>query len=490
MNTKQLRQKILNLAIRGKLVPQDPNDEPASVLLERVCYEKERLIKAGKIKRDKGNYGIDKTHYEQLPDGWAWTTLGAYLDVRDGTHDTPKYVENGVPLITSKNLCNGMIDFDNVKLISIDDHKIISLRSQVDDEDILFAMIGSIGNPVLVRKMSDFSIKNVALFKKILESINMSYVRYYLEYVQDKMKITAKGGLQPFVPLNMLRTYQICIPPLAEQRRIVAAIESAFSVIDEIERNKTDLQAAVAAAKSKILDLAIRGKLVPQDPDDESAGVLLERIQEKKERLEKEGAIKRTKSLSPILDDELPFHIPERWKWSRLGNIAFYKKGPFGSSITKSMFVPDSETVIKVYEQKNAIGKDHTLGTYYINSEKFNELQGFEVFPNDIIVSCAGTIGEAYVMPVSMRKGIINQALMRVMLYEIGMTDFYLLYFDFMLKNTAQDDSKGTAMKNIPPFDILKQYLIPIPPLAEQQRIVSAIEAAFKQLDRIAGILI
>ncbi|MDR2719990.1 MAG: restriction endonuclease subunit S, partial [Nitrososphaerota archaeon] len=176
----------------------------------------------------------DNSYYAGLPNGWIWTTLGVYLDVRDGTHDTPKYVENGVPLITSKNLCNGNIDFNNVKLISFHDHEAISLRSRVDKNDVLFAMIGSIGNPVLVKEHTVFSIKNVALFKKIFESTNMSYVLHYLKYVQDKMKIGAKGGLQPFVPLNMLRDYPISIPPLAEQHRIVVAIEEAFEQLDSI----------------------------------------------------------------------------------------------------------------------------------------------------------------------------------------------------------------------------------------------------------------
>ena len=177
--------------------------------------------------------------------------------------------------------------------------------------------------------------------------------------------------------------------------------------------------------------------------------------------------------------------LPDGWEWTTLGEIAFYKKGPFGSSITKSMFVPESESAIKVYEQKNAIGKDHTLGAYYISPEKFSEIKGFEVFPNDIIVSCAGTIGEAYVMPYAMRKGVINQALMRVMLYDLDMTDFYLLYFDFILKKFAQKDSKGTAIKNIPPFEILKQYPVPVPPLQEQRRIVQALSAFEVLIDEI-----
>jgi type I restriction enzyme S subunit len=167
--------------------------------------------------------------------------------------------------------------------------------------------------------------------------------------------------------------------------------------------------------------------------------------------------------------------LPEGWAWCKLDDLAFYKKGPFGSSLTKAMFVSKGDDTYKVYEQKNAIQKDCTLGTYYISKEKYESLSGFAIQPFDIIVSCAGTIGETYVLPRNIQKGIINQALMLIRLYYRDIEQFYLLYFDFILKEEAKNSSKGTAIKNIPPFDVLKNFYIPIPPLKEQIRILDEI---------------
>ena len=228
--------------------------------------------------------------------------------------------------------------------------------------------------------------------------------------------------------------------------------------------------------RQKILDLAIHGKLVPQDPNDEPASVLLQRIRTEKERLIKEGKIKRSrKSVKTSDTPHYPYELPEGWVWCKLDDLAFYKKGPFGSSLTKAMFVPKGDDTYKVYEQKNAIQKDCTLGTYYISKEKYDSLFGFAVQPFDIIVSCAGTIGETYVLPQHIKKGIINQALMLIRLYCREIEQFYLLYFDFILKEEANTSSKGTAIKNIPPFDVLKNFYIPIPPLKEQRRILDEV---------------
>jgi len=229
--------------------------------------------------------------------------------------------------------------------------------------------------------------------------------------------------------------------------------------------------------KNAILQEAIEGRLVPQDPNDEPASALLDRIRKEKARLVKEGKLKK-KDLEeiPITEDEKPFEIPSGWEWVRWGMLGEYKKGPFGSSLTKSMFVSKSDKAVKVYEQKNAIQKDYSLGDYYISEEKYGTMTGFTVRPGDIIVSCAGTIGETYLLPPNAPVGIINQALMRARIHLDSIIPYWLLNFRYILHIENKLKGSGSAIKNIPPFEVLKAMPVPLPPLAEQQRIVAKIE--------------
>ena len=262
-----LKKSILQEAIQGKLVPQNPKDEPARKLLERIALARHserseessksskksstslRGAKATKQSKDTFShiYRENGTWYEQIgsatpkdisdeipfeiPENWAWCRLKDYLDVRDGTHDSPKYYSSGIPFVTSKNLVNGQIDFSNVKYISQEDHEAFSIRSKVDDNDILFAMIGSIGNPVLVKKTCEFSIKNVALFKPYNEETDMHYMLLYFQHIQTGLKKIAAGGVQSFISLNVFRNWLFPLPPLAEQKRIVAKLEQLFKVL-------------------------------------------------------------------------------------------------------------------------------------------------------------------------------------------------------------------------------------------------------------------
>ena len=240
--------------------------------------------------------------------------------------------------------------------------------------------------------------------------------------------------------------------------------------------------------KQKILDLAIRGKLTQQHKSDGNTADLLKEISSAchPERSAKGAKSKDLKQIIPLDKNEAPFEVPANWEWVRLGDVGVYKKGPFGSALTKSMFVPKGPNTIKVYEQKNAIRKNESIGDYYITREYFDSaMKGFEVFPGDILVSCAGTIGETFILPKGCEQGIINQALMKMKIFSFVDVDYFLYYFDFVLKAQSEKEGKGTAIKNIPPFAVFKEFPFPLPPLAEQQRIVAKIEEAFAEIDAI-----
>jgi type I restriction enzyme S subunit len=232
---KAMKDSLLQAAIQGKLTKQLESDGDAKDLLAKIQFEKAKLIEEGKIKKEKSlpEITIEEIPFE-IPKNWCWCHFIDCMDIRDGTHDTPKYVINGIPLITSKNLNNGKLDFSTVKFISNDDADKINLRSFVDDGDILFAMIGSIGNPVLVKKEREFCIKNVALFKNVKHIMNMQYINFYLQFAQSVMKRISSGAVQSFISLKVFREFLLPLPPLAEQKRIVERLNELLPLCDKL----------------------------------------------------------------------------------------------------------------------------------------------------------------------------------------------------------------------------------------------------------------
>lgn len=253
-----LEQTILQLAVRGLLVPQDPNDEPASILLQKIRTEKDHLIAQGKIKRDKPLPPItDEEKPFELPQGWEWVRLQQAYDVRDGTHDTPKYQATGFPLVTSKNIYGGVLDLSDVKLISAQDHEQISARSKVDRNDILFAMIGSIGNPVLVDTDLEFSVKNVALFKYYAAQLSCPpYLLLLLQTEAKGIRERAAGAVQSFVSLGQLRSAVVALPPLAEQSRIVSRVNELRSLCADLRQRLAALQSGKKQLATALIENA------------------------------------------------------------------------------------------------------------------------------------------------------------------------------------------------------------------------------------------
>ncbi len=234
---EDMKKSILQYAIQGKLVEQRPEEGTAEELYQQMQTEKHRLIKEKKLKKEKPLAEITDNEIPfDIPESWKWCRLSDIIDVRDGTHDSPKYVPEGIPLVTSKNLSNGIIDYGNVKYITQEDADKINARSMVDDDDILFAMIGSIGNPVLVNKDREFCIKNMALFKKYANTnISMQYMYWFFFYAQYKLKKEASGGVQSFISLTRFREYLVPLPPYEEQIRITNRIEQILLLCERLK---------------------------------------------------------------------------------------------------------------------------------------------------------------------------------------------------------------------------------------------------------------
>ena len=500
MTPQELKNSILQLAIQGKLVEQRPEEGTAEELYRQIQEEKQRLIKAGKVKKEKPLPEITEDEKPfGIPTNWIWTRfgeLGSYKKGPFGSALTKSiFVAKGndtVKVYEQKNAIQ-----KNAKLgeyyITKEYFESRMKGFEVFPGDIIVSCAGTIGETYVLPENLEQGIINQALMRmKLFKPIYIPYFLIFFDFVlKTDARSSSKGSAIKNIPsFDILKNYLVPLPPLAEQRRIVSKIENLLPYVEQYEQAWSRLEDFNKHfpddMRKSILQMSIQGKLVEQRPEEGTAEELYHQIQAEKRQLIKAGKIKKEKPLPEISEDEMPFDIPENWVWMRFGELGSYKKGPFGSALTKSMFVPKGNGSVKVYEQKNAIHKNAELGEYYITREYFEtKMKGFEVFPGDIIVSCAGTIGETYVMPVNIEQGIINQALMRMKLFKPIYIPYFLVFFDFVLKKDARSSSKGSAIKNIPPFEILKNYLVPLPPLNEQKRIVDKLEELLSLCEQI-----
>lgn len=461
MDTKKLRQKILDLAIRGKLVPQDPNDEPASVLLERIKEEKERLIKEGKIKKSKKTVSSDTYHYEnvpfKVPEVWVWTTLGEILELVSGQDFPPeKYNANiaGIPYII------GASNIENEQLIINRWTESPSVYSYLNDLLVVCKGAG-------VGKMAINNI-GVAHIARQIQAVrgytNYTDIKYIKAVVKNNIEniISKANGLIPGLKREFLLSLQLPLPPISEQRRIVCEIERWFFLIDQIEQGKADLQTVIKQAKSKILDLAIHGKLVPQNPNDESAIELLKRI---------------NPDFTPCDNrhsGKLPYEIPKTWVWCSHNSILDISGG---SQPAKSYF----ETILKpnyirLYQIRD-YGESPVPVYIPINLASKQTKKG------DILLArYGGSLGKVFYA----EQGAYNVAMAKVIFKfeNLIYKEFAYYYYLSDLYQGKLKEISRTAQTGFNITDFNDMYF-PLPPINEQQRIVQKMEELFSSLDDI-----
>lgn len=490
MTPQELKNSILQLAIQGKLVEQRPEEGTGEELYRQIQAEKRRLIKAGKIKKDKPLPDIaeDEKPFD-IPESWKWCRLSEVIDVRDGTHDSPKYVLVGIPLVTSKNLVNGVIDYSNVKYITQEDADKINARSMVDDDDILFAMIGSIGNPVLVKKNREFCIKNMALFKRFANTeISMRYVYWFLFYAQYKLKKEASGGVQSFISLSRFREYLVPLPPIAEQKRIVAKIEELLPYIDRYAASYERLEQVNTEfpedMKKSVLQYAIQGKLVEQRAEEGTGEELYRQIQEEKKRLIKEGKIKKEKPLPEIAEDEIPFGIPESWKWVRLSELMnSMSTGPFGSMLHKSDYVSNGIPLVNPANIVN--GAIIASEKMMVSDETAKRLEPYTLRAGMIILGRRGEMGRCAVVGKEEDGWLCGTGSFFMMPSSCIFVNYLSVFVTTpYAKGYLSGASVGTTMSNLN-HKILNSMPVPLPPLAEQKRIVDKLEEILPLCERL-----
>lgn len=471
IDTVAIRKKILELAYQGDLVSQNKTDGNVDLLYSNIR----------KYVANKELPEVEKDEiFAKIPDNWKWVRIGNIAKINPKNDFDDEEAASFVPMALVTEGFQNQHSFEVKKW-----GEIKKGYNHFREGDIGVAKITPCfqnRKSVIFQNLHN-GIGACTTELIILRSERTLLLGEYLLYFLKTENFILRGvesftGVvgQQRIRKDYLKMSPIPLPPVEEQRRIVKKIKETFELLDVIDMLQQQYLSNLEVLKSKIIDAGIQGKLTEQLPEDGTAEELYVSVIEEKKQIVEDRKGREDKNIKE-LDDEVPYELPTNWKWVRFGEIGLFKKGPFGSALTKAMFVPKSDDTVKVYEQQHAIQKNSELGTYYITREYFDDkMSGFEVLPGDIIVSCAGTIGETYILPDEIEQGIINQALMRVSLVPSVNKRFFQYYFDANLKKTAQEESNGSTIKNIPPFDVMKNWYFPLAPLKEQERIVDRID--------------
>lgn len=467
MNAQQLKNSILQEAIEGRLVPQDPNDEPASVLLDKIRKEKARLVKEGKLKKkdlEEIPISEDEKPFE-IPKSWEWCRVCDITDSYIGLTYKPTDVStNGWVVLRSSNIQDGLLDYNDIVRVNMDIPE--KLRVQVNDI-IICARNGSkklVGKSALVREVNEPT--TFGAFMAICRTQFYEYMAKYLLsplFFQQLRKDSDTTTINQLTQKNFNR-YLVPLPPLAEQKRIVAKIEELLPKVEEYGKAQESLdklnEELPERLKKSILQEAIEGRLVPQDPNDEPASVLIDKIRKEKAKLVKEGKLKKKDlEILTISEDEIKYALPTGWIWSKLSFITSLLDG----------------------EKRD--GDNVCLDAKYLRGKSSGDFlsKGKFVKKGDNIILVDGeNSGEVFTVPCD---GYMGSTFKQLWVSE-SMYLPYVLHFIRFYKDILRNSKRGAAIPHLNK-DIFNNLVVGIPPLTEQKRIVAKIEQLMKEIDKL-----
>ena len=528
MNGKQLKNSILQWAIQGKLVPQDPNDEPASVLLDKIRQEKERLVKEKKIKRDKNASiiyrGEDNSYYEKMlatgevkcideeipfevPKGWEWERWGNISQSIQYGYNAPALEHGAIKMVRISDIQENCVLWDNVPYCQIEENDIDTYLLKVND--ILFARTGgTVGKSFLVEEVPERAIYAGYLIRTRYSSLlNPRYMKLFMEsqLYWEQLKNGTIATAQPNCNGKTLAKMLLPIPPTKEQDRIVGKLTQLSSFLNNYtlcqERLNLLNEEIKEQLKKSILQEAIQGKLVPQIAEEGTAQELLEQIKAEKQKLVKEGKLKKSALATSVIfrgddnkyweksgdnivciDKEIPFGIPSSWSWCRLGNIASVKGGkriPVGEKLTTEN---TGHMYIRVADMKENTVKTDDI--HYISESIYQKIKSYTISTEDLYITVAGTIGSVGEIPKVFDNANLTENADKIVFR--GICKKFLMYC--LLSNFVQSQIKKCTTKvGQPKLAIVRieDLVIPLPPIKEQYRIVHKIEQTASTMRRL-----
>ncbi|OQX38207.1 MAG: restriction endonuclease subunit S [Oceanospirillales bacterium LUC14_002_19_P2] len=515
---KKLRELILELAVRGKLVPQNPEDEPASKLLESIAAEKAWLVKEGKIKKQKPLPPIGEDEIPaELPSGWGYVRLGDVINVLNGrAYKKHEMLQEGTPLLRVGNLfTSNEWYYSNLEL---------EPEKYIDNGDLIYAWSASFGPFIWNsgKAIYHYHIWKLDLFDE--PSLSKQYLYNYLLAITEHIKASGSGIAMIHMTKERMEKLVLPIPPLQEQHRIVAKVDELMALCDQIEQqteaslsahttlvenllatltssaNAEELEhnwqriashfttlftteASIDQLKQTILQLAVMGKLVPQDPNDEPAAKLLERIATEKAQLVKEGKIKKQKALPPIGEDEKPFELPDGWEWCRLAELVTIRGGKRVSNGYKLLREPTPYIYIRVADMKGGTIDDSDI--HYIDSQMRQKISQYIITKDDIYMTIVGTIGKCGLVPDKFdQMNLTENAARLTPSAELSNSFLYKCLDSDFCQNQFIDKTKQVGVQKMA-LNRLASTLIPLPPKTEALNIEKKVDQLMTLCDQI-----